>query len=74
MKHCEGKAPNQIMEDGDLLEVYNHIYLSCCDCGLRHHVIVDPQKDGVVKMWWYRDLFGSWINRTTKKFPFVRRK
>lgn len=27
----------------DLHWVKNHFYLICCDCGLRHHVIVDKE-------------------------------
>ena len=74
MKHQEGKAPTQTLVDGSLWEVKDHFYISCCDCGLRHHVVIQPQKDGVVKTWWYRDLLGSWINRTKRKLPYARKR
>lgn len=31
------------VQDGESIWVKDHYYISCCDCGLTHHVIVDKE-------------------------------
>ena len=37
------KLEGETIEDGETFEVTTHLFLTCCDCGLQHLIIVDKE-------------------------------
>lgn len=62
------------LEVGDTATVNGHLYLVCCDCKLRHHIIVRPVADGAVEMTFYRDEWGTRVLRGRGARPKDKRR
>ena len=57
------------LTDGEPWTVRQHFYISCCDCGLRHHVLFDVNGKELITLRIYRDQTGTEINRKGFKAP-----
>ena len=70
------KVKRSYLQNGEAWTVTRHFYLSCCDCGLRHHILVEPN-DKAVTLRFYEDYTGTQINRrgmNATKLPMVERR
>ena len=72
------KPLHQTLENGEPWFLRQDFYISCCDCGLRHHVLFEVTGKNTIMTRWYRDQGGTMLNRTFQKHlckpPGKRRK